>query len=144
MHNQLFGTVLQGPLGSLDFDERALLVHEMVVNGRRNQPWAPFVEDLASGAVRVPGLLRRLARAVGGLDVLASNVMGPPLPMWLAGVPIRSMTPIGPRTGSALNVTLLSYCGTAGLGVNIDPAAVSDPGVLVDCLTAGFEEGLGA
>jgi len=52
------------------------------------------------------------------------------------------MTPIGPRTGSALNVTLLSYCATASLGINIDPAAVSDPEVLFDCLTAGFDESL--
>lgn len=141
MHNQIFGAVMRGPLGPLDFYERARLIHEMVAQGR-NQPWADLVEELASGAARVPGILRLVAGAMGGMDVLASNVIGPPTPMWLAGVPIRSMTPIGPRTGSALNVTLLSYGGTASLGINIDPAAVSDPDVLLDCLTAGFEEGL--
>ena len=141
MHNQIFGTVVRGPLGLLDFEERARLIHEMVAQGR-NQPWSALVEELAAGAVRVPGLLRLIAGAIGGMDVLASNVVGPPMPMWLCGVPIRSMTPIGPRTGSALNVTLLSYCSTASLGVNIDPAAVSDPEVLLDCLTAGFEESL--
>lgn len=125
----------------MDFDERARLIHEMVAQGK-DQPWVALIEELASGAVRVPGVLRFLAAAIGGMDVLASNVVGPPVPMWLAGVPIRSMTPIGPRTGSALNVTLLSYCGTASLGINIDPAAVSDPEVLLDCLTAGFEEAL--
>ena len=141
MHNQVFGTVVRGPLGPLDFDERARLIHEMVAQGR-DQPWAGIVEELASGAVRVPGILRFVAGAMGGMDVLASNVVGPPVPMWLAGVPIRSMTPIGPRSGAALNVTLLSYCGTASLGINIDPAAVSDPEVLLDCLAAGCEEGL--
>lgn len=143
MHNQILGTILRGPLGPLDFDERARLIHEMVAQGR-NQPWADLIEELASGAVRVPGLLRLIAGAIGGMDVLASNVVGPPVPMWLGGVPIRSLTPVGPRTGSALNVTLMSYCSTASLGINIDPAAVSDPEVLFDCLTAGFEECLAA
>jgi diacylglycerol O-acyltransferase / wax synthase len=141
MHNQILGTVLRGPLGALDFDERARLIHEMVAQGR-HQPWAALIEELASGAVRVPGLLRLVAAAVGGMDVLASNVVGPPMPMSLCGIPIRSMTPIGPRTGSALNVTLLSYCSTASLGINIDPAAVSDPEVLFDCLSAGFDDHL--
>ena len=46
----------------------------------------------------------------------------------------------GPTTGAALNVTLLSYCGTCCVGVNVDTAAVPDAGVLVDCLRQGFDE----
>lgn len=139
LRNQVFGAVVRGPLGGLDFDERARLVHEIVLHGRR-VPWANLFEDVAEGAVRVPGAVRLAAAAMSWLDVLASNVTGPAVPMWLAGVPVTGMTPVGPRSGSAINATLLSYCGTASVGLNVDPAAVPDPGVLVDCLGAAFDE----
>jgi hypothetical protein len=35
--------------------------------------------------------------------------------------------PFGPRTGTALNATVLSYCDELHLGLNLDPAAVADP-----------------
>lgn len=139
LRNQVFGAVVRGPLGGLDFDERARLVHEIVLHGRR-VPWAGLFEEVAEGAVRVPGAVRMAAAAMSWLDVLASNVTGPAAPMWLAGVPVTGMTPVGPRSGSAINATLLSYCGTASVGLNVDPAAVPDPGVLVDCLGAAFDE----
>ena len=143
MRNQLFGVIIRGPLGYLDFDERARLVHEIVREGRK-LPLAGLMEDLAAAALRFPGGVAAAAAALSSLDVLASNVMGPPLPMWLTGAPIRSMTPIGPRSGSALNATLLSYDGAAHIGLNVDPHAVADPVLLVDCLEAAFDEVLGA
>lgn len=143
MRNQLFGAVLRGPLGSLDFDERARLVHEIVLRGRK-LPLAPVMEDLAAAAVRFPGGVPAVAAVLSSLDVLASNVVGPPVPMWLTGVPIRTMTPFGPRSGSAVNATLLSYDGTARIGLNLDPAAVPEPAVLVDCLETAFGDALSA
>jgi hypothetical protein len=141
MHNQLVGAVLRGPLGDLDFVERARLVHEIVVQGR-SQPWAPLIEETAELAVRVPGADRALGAALASLDVIASNVPGPPVEAALAGVPVRAMTPVGPRSGAGLNATLLSYGDSASVGLNIDPAAFTDPGVLLDCLEAAFDEAL--
>jgi WS/DGAT/MGAT family acyltransferase len=143
MHNQVVGAVLRGPLGRLDFDERTRLVHEIVLR-HRDQPWAAVVDELAAGAIRIPGAVPAVAAALASLDVLASNVVGPSAPMWLEGVPVRAMTPIGPRSGAAVNATLLSYSGTAFIGLNLDPAAVADPHVLVDCVAAAFDEGLAA
>jgi diacylglycerol O-acyltransferase len=142
MQNQLFAAVLRGPLGRLDFEERARLVHEMIALAR-NQPWMPVFEDLAAAVVRMPGAAQLVNRVAGALDVLASNVTGPDFPMWLAGLPITAMTPVGPRGGAALNVTLLSYRSQVELGLNIDPAAVNDPDVLLDCLIGAFDEALG-
>jgi hypothetical protein len=39
-----------------------------------------------------------------------------------------------------VNLTLLSYRGACGVGLTMDSAAVTDPGVFVDCLRAGFDE----
>jgi hypothetical protein len=77
---------------------------------------------------------------VRSIDVVASNVPGPPLDLYLAGCRLDRMIPFGPRGGAGLNVTLLSYCGAVQVGVNMDPAAIPDTAVLTDCLEAGFEE----
>lgn len=141
MRNQIFGAMVRGPLGYLDFDERARLVHDLVMEGR-DMPLAGVIEDLADAAVRFPGGIAAVASAIASLDVMASNVMGPPVPMWLTGRPIRMMVPFGPRSGAAINATLLSYDGVAYIGLNLDPAAVPEPAVLLDCLEAAFEEAL--
>jgi diacylglycerol O-acyltransferase len=141
MHNQLVAAVMRGPLGDLDFAERSRLVHEMVLLGRR-QPWADLLDRAAGAGARFPGALPAVAALLGSLDVLASNVIGPPAPMWLAGAPVTSLTPVGPRSGAAINATLMSFGTAAGVGLNIDPVAVPDPGVLLDCLTAAFDEAL--
>ena len=45
---------------------------------------------------------------------------------------------MGPRAGCALNVTMLSYCGDLHMGLNIDPAAVTEPDALLDCFAESF------
>jgi diacylglycerol O-acyltransferase len=75
-----------------------------------------------------------------GVDFLASNVPGVPVPMWLVGQKVERFFPFGPTAGSAVNVTLMSYDGTCCIGVNADSAAVPDPDLLVRCLRDGFAE----
>ncbi len=93
----------------------------------------------------VAGFLNLMPRGVvgamlKGVDFLASNVPGVPVPMWLVGRRVERFFPFGPTAGSAVNITLMSYDGTCCIGVNTDAAAVPDPDVLVDCLRAGFAE----
>lgn len=137
MHNQVVGALLRAPLGAVEFDERVRLVHLMVLDAR-SQPWATRIEDLAGVALRFPGVEAVVARAGRGLDVLASNVPGVAFDLFLGGVRVHRMVPFGPRSGAALNATLLSYGDGASIGLDMDPAAFSEPGVLVDCLRAGF------
>ena len=60
------------------------------------------------------------------IDFAASNLRGSPVPLYLAGRHITANYPFGPRTGTPLNVTMVSYCDDLHLGINIDPAAVID------------------
>jgi WS/DGAT/MGAT family acyltransferase len=60
------------------------------------------------------------------IDFAASNLRGSSVPLYLAGSRIVANYPMGPRTGCALTVTMLSYCDDVQLGLNIDPAAVVD------------------
>ena len=41
------------------------------------------------------------------------------------------MYAFGPLSGAAVNVTLLSHCGTCCIGVNVDAVAVPDREVMV-------------
>ena len=98
----------------------------------------PFTNALA-------GALNLLPRAyIGGMlkhiDFLASNVPGIPVPLYLSGTRVEGFYAFGPTIGAALNVTLMSYCGTCFVGLNIDTGAVPDPDVLMDCMRDGFDE----
>jgi WS/DGAT/MGAT family acyltransferase len=66
-------------------------------------------------------------------DFAATNLRGSPVPLYIAGARVVASYPFGPRTGTALNATVLSYCDELHLGLNIDPAAVIDvDGFMVD------------
>ena len=98
----------------------------------------PFTQAIA-------GTLNLLPRGyVGGMlkhiDFLASNVPGVRAPFYLAGAKVNSFYGFGPTIGAAFNITLMSYCGTCFVGVNIDTGAIPEPDLLVDCLHSGFGE----
>ena len=73
-------------------------------------------------------------------DVQASNVPGVPHPVYIAGARITRMYPFGPLPGCAAMITLISHDGTCCIGINTDPAAVTEPDVLVEGLRAGLAE----
>jgi hypothetical protein len=77
------------------------------------------------------------------IDFLASNVPGIRVPLYLTGAKIDRWYGFGPTIGAALNVTLMTCCGTCFLGVNIDTGAVPDTEALMSCLQDGFDEVLG-
>lgn len=91
----------------------------------------------------IAGFLNLMPRGVvgamlKGVDFLASNVPGVPIPMWLLGRRVERFFPFGPTVGSAVNITLMSYDGTCCIGVNSDDAAIPDPDELLACLRSGF------
>jgi diacylglycerol O-acyltransferase len=125
------------PVGIADPSER------MRETQRRCEPMKtdrslPYTDALA-------GTLNLLPRAyIGGMlkhiDFLASNVPGIPVPLYLSGAKVDGFYAFGPTIGAALNITLMSYCGTCFVGINIDSGAVPDPDVLMDCMRDGFDE----
>lgn len=125
------------PIGTTDVRSRIRVVHERAASSR-SEPSIPLTNVIA-------GLLNLLPTGVVGsmlkhVDFLASNVPGLDAPIFVGGARVRGIYPFGPTIGAALNVTLLSYCGTCNLGVNTDTGAVPDPEVLMACLGEGFDE----
>jgi diacylglycerol O-acyltransferase len=81
--------------------------------------------------------LQGLAKHV---DFVASNVPGFSVPVQLAGPRVRALYAFGPAAGPAVNVTMLSYDGTAHVGINVDLDAVTEFDTFVRCLREGFDE----
>ena len=76
-------------------------------------------------------------------DLTASNVPGIPVPVWLSGAKVERMYPLVGTIGAAINVTMLTYAGTASVGVSSDDAAVGDRDALLESLRHGFREVVG-
>ena len=70
----------------------------------------------------------------------ASNVPGPPFPLYLAGAQVEEFYAFGPPVGAALNVTLFTYDGNANLAITLDRAAVTDRAAFLECLDASLAE----
>ena len=75
-----------------------------------------------------------------GGDFVTSNIAGAPVPVFLAGAQLDRMYAFAPLSGTAVNVALISHCGTCCIGITSDSAAVPDPEILVEHLGAGFDE----
>jgi diacylglycerol O-acyltransferase len=125
------------PVGIADPSKRMAETHRRCESVKTDRA-LPFTNAIA-------GTLNLLPRAaIGGMlkhiDFLASNVPGIRVPLYLTGARVDRFYGFGPTTGAALNVTLMSYCGTCYVGVNIDNGAVPDPDVMMDCLQHGFDE----
>jgi diacylglycerol O-acyltransferase / wax synthase len=58
----------------------------------------------------------------------------------MAGARIERLFPFGPLPGCAVMATLVSHDGTCCIGINCDPAAVTDPALFFDCLQGGLDE----
>jgi WS/DGAT/MGAT family acyltransferase len=72
-------------------------------------------------------------------DFAATNLRGSPLPLYVAGSRVIASYPFGPRAGTALNATILSYCDELHLGLNIDPAAIIDVKAFMSDIDASFD-----
>ena len=51
---------------------------------------------------------------------------------------IHGSYPFGPRAGRLVNVTALGNGGDLDLGIAIDPGAIKEPDVFLECIRAAF------
>jgi diacylglycerol O-acyltransferase len=128
------------PIGPKDPVER-LRVTRRCLASLAAEPGIGLTESLA-GLINLlpPAMLTHAFRAQARtVDFATSIVPGLRGPRWLAGARVQGSWPIGPRIGSAGNFTLASCGDRLELGVNLDPAAFSDPGSFMECLGDSFD-----
>jgi diacylglycerol O-acyltransferase len=80
-----------------------------------------------------------LAHAAKTSDITTSNVPGPPIPLYLAGAKMVAAYPLVATIGAAVNVTMVTYDGSACIGISTDDRCVQDPSELIEDLRWGFE-----
>jgi len=115
------------------------------ISATRGETAIGAAEGLAVLVTGLPtALLVAMTRAqTRTTDFAATNLRGSPLPLYIAGAPMVANYPFGPRTGTALNATVLSYCDDLNVGLNIDPAAIKDIGAFMADLATSFDTLLG-
>jgi diacylglycerol O-acyltransferase len=123
-----------------DITTPAVRMHAIrdVMHHWRHEPALAHTQKIAFGLNLVPrsylnGVLKRI-------EMVASDVPGVPVPMWLAGAQVTGYYAFGPTIGAAVNTTLMSYAGTCNIGINVDTRAIDDPDLWVRCVAAGFED----
>jgi WS/DGAT/MGAT family acyltransferase len=139
--NQFVPTRVVVPVGPKEPTVRFALVRDCITELRAD-PALSAADAFAALAAGLPtavlvGLVRSQARTV---DFATSNLRGSPVDLYLGGSRIEASYPMGPRSGCAVNFTVLSYRGALDIGIHSDPAAVTDPGSLVGCLDESFAE----
>ncbi len=125
------------PVAEADPAERIRLLHQATTEAR-DEPAVPLAEAIF-GSLNpfTPWVVAPMALHV---DFVASNVPGYRYPVYLAGAEVLRTYPFGPTGGTAVNVTLMSYQDTCGVGVTMDTAAIPDGDAFLACLAEGFDE----
>jgi diacylglycerol O-acyltransferase len=113
-----------------------------VLKQARTEPALMLSDQVYRMLVRLPTTASTALSAglMKGTDVAATNLPGPPVPVYFAGAQITDLLPFAPRGGAALNVAMMTYDGRAQFAVNIDERAVPDPQDLVGDLTDALGE----
>ena len=128
------------PVGLVDPVQRIQALSE-IVRTARAEPALDAMTTFAPALAQLPSpVLALAARAQDRLDVQASYVPGPPVPVYLAGRAVTGIFALGPLPGPAVMTVLLTYGENACVGFTVDAAAVADLDLFERCALEGFDE----
>jgi diacylglycerol O-acyltransferase len=139
--NHFSAAVIAGPCEVEDPRARLRVVHELVAS-RRAEAGVDVPLRLAPLLHQTPSWIadKALKAYSRRIDLQASNIVGPDCPVYLAGTKVERFYAFGPLPGIPVMAVMVSYDGTATIGLTIDPAAVTDPEVFVACTEASLSE----
>ena len=90
------------------------------------------------------GAASRLVHHQPFVNLVVTNVRGPPRTLDLLGAEITEIIPVVPLGGNlSLGVAVLSYGGRLAIGVHADADALPDLDVVVSGIERTFDEGIG-
>jgi hypothetical protein len=138
--NHIVSARIAGPVAERDPVLRIARIRELV-QAARTERAINVMNEVAPAMSRLPaGLVAKLAGPMTtGNDLMASNVPGIGDGYYLAGARVERFFGYG-RSGSAALITFISHGDSGCVGVGMDPAAITEPELFVDCIADGFIE----
>lgn len=138
--NAFVPTRILVPVIPKDPAERFTLVRARLAEVRKEPAIAAVAPLSGMMALLPPPVLLALARVQSAtIDFATSNLRGSPVDLYTGGARIEANYPMGPREGAPLNVTMISYRGELQMGLHLDPAAITDPGALLESMHESFD-----
>ncbi len=134
-----FGLVfLTLPIGLEDRRQRLACVQQRMADIKRSEEGRLAFDGLRALVVWPRGSERLAIDFFSSkATVVVSNMPGPAQPIRLAGVTVKGMFVMAPRSGSVgLSVTIFSYNGRVTFGVNADAALLPHPSELIGGIVA--------
>jgi hypothetical protein len=139
--NEIASARLAAPMDLVDPAKRMLAIGEQVRRAR-GEPAMNNLSVIAPALARLPAGV--IAQIAGGMtkanDLQASNVPGPRVDVFLAGVRVERLYGYAPLPGCPAMITLATHGSVGCVGVNYDAASFTNPAEFVRCLAAGFDE----
>lgn len=130
------------PAGAMSLAERFAVIHQRLQERRAGVHGDGPMATVATVANLLPtwvvtSLIRNQA---GHIDFATSNLPGFLGDTWVAGARTLHTYAWGPVAGTAFNITQVSTAGHLDIGVQLDPAAVSNPQLLQSCLEDSYRD----
>lgn len=139
--NAFAGARLAAPVGIVDAVARMQAIG-VLVQQARTEPAVAALGLVAPAISRLPAPM--ISQLAGGMtkanDLQASNVPGLRGERFVAGARVERAYGFGPLPGCATMVSLISHGDLCCIGVNLDPAAITDAARFARCLREGFDE----
>jgi WS/DGAT/MGAT family acyltransferase len=113
-----------------------------ILKQARTEPALMLSDQVYRMLVRMPTAASTALSAglMKGTDFAATNLPGPPVPVYFAGAQVLNLLPFAPRGGAAVNIAMMTYDSRAQFAINVDERAVPDPEQLIGDLRTAMDE----
>jgi len=147
--NKVTGMILPIPTDVEDPRERLLRAHEVLKRAKGQTQGLPasLMTDVSN--FLPPAIFNRASRLAlevtaglrPALNLIISNVPGPPVPLYCAGAKLLAHYPVSVLTdGVGLNITVMSYEDRVDFGIIVDHDMVDDAWSFMDSTRGALDE----
>jgi len=111
------------------------------LNRARHEPALHVTELLTSAISHLPTrfLASTMRAQAGTVDFVATSLPGIRGVRQIGGAVIEKSFPFGPRLGALVNITGYGVDDRLDVGVALDPSAIAEPELLIECVMKAFQ-----